>query len=89
MLQLLAELQEATGVTYLFISHNLGVVREISETRDRDEPRARSSSPARPTTVLASPAEPYTRALRAAALDPSTIHGRKPRNVLAVAERVA
>ena len=39
--------------------------------------------------VLARPAEPYTRALRAAALDPSTIHGRKPRSLLAVAERVA
>jgi peptide/nickel transport system ATP-binding protein len=88
VLKLLVELQEATGVTYLFISHNLGVVRELSQNvlvMRRGEiveygPTER---------VLASPAQPYTRALRAAALDPSTIHGRKPRNLLAVAERVA
>jgi ABC-type glutathione transport system ATPase component len=88
VLKLLVELQEATGVTYLFISHNLGVVRELSQNvlvMRRGEivefgPTER---------VLASPAQPYTRALRAAALDPSTIHGRKPRSLLAVAERVA
>ena len=40
-------------------------------------------------SVLARPVQDYTRALRAAALDPSTIHGRKPRHLLAVAERVA
>jgi ABC-type oligopeptide transport system ATPase subunit len=39
--------------------------------------------------VLARPTQDYTRSLRAAALDPSTIHGRKPRHLLAVAERVA
>ena len=88
VLKLLVELQEATGVTYLFISHNLGVVREISQNvlvMWRGEVVEYGPT----ERVLATPAQPYTRALRAAALDPSTIHGRKPRSVLAVAERVA
>ena len=88
VLKLLVELQEATGVTYLFISHNLGVVREISQNvlvMWRGEVVEYGTT----EQVLARPAQPYTRALRAAALDPSTIHGRKPRGVLAVAERVA
>jgi ABC-type glutathione transport system ATPase component len=84
VLRLLVELQEATGVTYLFISHNLGVVREIS--RDVLVMRRGQVVEHGPTAaVLARPAQAYTRALRAAALDPSTIHGRKPRGVLAVA----
>ena len=88
VLRLLVELQEATGVTYLFISHNLGVVREISQTVIVMS-KGRIVETGATGTVLASPVEPYTRALRAAALDPSTIHGRKPRGVLKVAERVA
>ena len=88
VLRLLAELQQATGVTYLFISHNLGVVREISE--NVIVMRRGQVVEAGPTAqVLASPQQPYTRSLRAAALDPSTIHGRKSRAVLRIAERVA
>ncbi len=32
VLDLLREIQHDTGLTYVFISHNLGVVREISDT---------------------------------------------------------
>ena len=88
VLKLLVDLQATSGVTYLFISHNLGVVREISQNvlvMRRGEVVEHGAT----ERVLASPAQPYTRALRAAALDPSTIHGRKPRSVLSVAERVA
>ena len=88
VLKLLVELQAATGVTYLFISHNLGVVRELSQNVAVMR-RGQIVEYGPTDRVLASPAEPYTRALRAAALDPSTIHGRKPRSLLAVAERVA
>ena len=88
VLKLLNELQEATGVTYLFISHNLGVVRELSQNVAVMR-RGQIVEYGPTDRVLASPAEPYTRALRAAALDPSTIRGRKPRSLLKVAERVA
>jgi ABC-type glutathione transport system ATPase component len=88
VLKLLVELQEATGVTYLFISHNLGVVRELSQSVAVMR-KGQIVEHGLTDQVLARPAEPYTRALRAAALDPTTIHGRKPRGLLAVAERVA
>ncbi len=88
VLKLLTELQEATGVTYLFISHNLGVVREISE-RTIVMRRGRIVEEGATEQVLAAPREDYTRMLRSAALDPLTITGRKDRAVLRSAERVA
>ena len=33
VLRLLKSIQDETGITYVFISHNLGVVQEISDTR--------------------------------------------------------
>ncbi|GAB6903431.1 ATP-binding cassette domain-containing protein [Kineosporia succinea] len=87
VLRLLVDLQEQTGVSYLFISHNLGVVREISQ--DVIVMKAGRVVEAGPTRqVLSHPAEPYTQALRAAALDPAAIRGRKPRSVLQ-AQKVA
>ncbi|CAM5571107.1 oligopeptide ABC transporter ATP-binding protein [Streptomyces purpurascens] len=81
VLALLRELQEETGIAYLVIAHNLGVVREMST--DVVVMRAgRVVEAGRTETVLAAPADPYTRALRRAALDPTAIHGVKPRRVL-------
>ncbi|MER6013335.1 ATP-binding cassette domain-containing protein [Streptomyces bluensis] len=81
VLGLLRELQEETGIAYLVIAHNLGVVREIST--DVVVMRSGRVVETGPTAdVLASPADPYTRALRRAALDPTAIHGVKPRRVL-------
>jgi len=84
VLDLLREIQRDTGVAYLFISHNLGVVREISdEVVVLKDGRIVESGPT--DRVLAAPAQPYTRALRRAALDPATMTGRKPRTLVAAA----
>ena len=81
VLAILAQLRQDTGLTYLFISHNLGVVRAISEevlvlragtVVERGETEQ----------VLASPADPYTRRLRRSALEPARMVGRKPREVV-------
>ncbi|MFJ8788618.1 ATP-binding cassette domain-containing protein [Streptomyces sp. NPDC102462] len=81
VLTLLKELQAETGTAYLVIAHNLGVVREIST--DVVVMRAgRVVETGRTAAVLASPAEPYTRALRRAALDPTVIQGVKPRRLV-------
>ncbi|WP_262701308.1 MULTISPECIES: ATP-binding cassette domain-containing protein [Streptomyces] len=78
VLQLLRELQTERGLAYIVISHNLGVVREISsEVVVMRAGRIIESGPT--GRVLSAPAEPYTRALRRAALDPTTMRGRKPR----------
>ena len=81
MLDLLREIRSDTGLTYVFISHNLGVVREISDTivvmKSGDIVESGSTA-----DVLARPAQPYTKALRAAALDPTAMTGIKPRDVV-------
>ncbi len=81
VLDLLREIQQDTGLTYVFISHNLGVVREISETvavMSKGEVVESGAT----TEVLAHPREPYTQALRAAALDPTSMVGVKPRHLM-------
>ncbi|MEU6351887.1 dipeptide/oligopeptide/nickel ABC transporter ATP-binding protein [Streptomyces sp. NPDC047072] len=81
VLTLLRELQAETGIAYLVIAHNLGVVREMST--DVVVMRAGRTVESGPTeTVLAAPADSYTRALRRTALDPTALHGLKPRHVL-------
>lgn len=81
VLDLLREIKRDTGLTYLFITHNLGLVREISDSIIvmRDGVIVEQGGSAE---VLANPQQPYTRALRAAALDPTKMVGVKPRNVL-------
>ena len=81
MLQLLADIQAERGLTYLFISHNLGVVRQISE-RILVMRTGRIVEAGATEDVLRAPQQEYTRALRRAALDPATMRGRKPRDVV-------
>ncbi|MFI8074369.1 ABC transporter ATP-binding protein [Streptomyces sp. NPDC086033] len=82
VLDLLRELREETGITYIVIAHNLGVVREIS-TDVVVLKAGQVVERGRTADVLAAPAEPYTRALRRAALEPTAIRGLKPRTMAA------
>ena len=66
VLNLLVDLQERLGVSYLFISHNLGVVRfACSRVAVLYRGRIVESGPAE--AVCGSPAHPYTKSLFAAA----------------------
>ncbi|GAA2025887.1 ATP-binding cassette domain-containing protein [Catenulispora yoronensis] len=66
VLDLLLEIQERTGVAYLFVSHDLSVVRHISHrVAVFHQGRIVEQGPADPVT--SSPADPYTRRLLLAA----------------------
>jgi ABC-type glutathione transport system ATPase component len=84
VLELLQEIQADTGIAYVFISHNLGVVRQISERVVVMRKGAVVETGAT-GDVLGRPGHPYTRALRRAALDPTTMQGRKPRELVRAA----
>jgi ABC-type oligopeptide transport system ATPase subunit len=62
VVELLLDLQRLFGLTYLFIAHDLRLVREIS-SRVAVMYRGRFVELAPPDTLFSSPAHPYTRAL--------------------------
>lgn len=80
VLNLLADIREQTGVTYLFISHDLAVVRQVSD--EVVVMRRGRIVEAGPTDrVLDDPQHPYTQALLSAV----PRRGWKPRRSLAAA----
>jgi peptide/nickel transport system ATP-binding protein len=69
ILQLLAEIRHDTGVSLVFVSHDLAVVRHLTdETLVMRHGRTVEQGPTE--QVLAEPAAPYTRALLAAVPHP-------------------
>jgi len=71
ILNLMKDLQRRFGLTYLFISHNIGVIRHISD-RVAVMYLGKVVEMADKRALFAEPAHPYTRALLAAvpSLDP-------------------
>jgi microcin C transport system ATP-binding protein len=68
IIALLRRLQEKYGLAYLFISHDLRVVRALADSIIvMKDGTVRESGPA--ADVFANPRDPYTRALLAAALE--------------------
>jgi oligopeptide transport system ATP-binding protein len=78
VINLLKDIQEETGVAYLFIAHDLAVVRSISDRIEvMKSGRVVESGPA--AEVYENPRHPYTRALLAAAPvpDPRAMRARR------------
>ncbi len=81
VLELLADIQSDTGLTYLFISHNLGVVRAIAQ--DTVVMRAgRIVESGSTDDLLSRPQQEYTQRLRRSALEPGLMSGIKPRHLI-------
>ena len=76
IINLMQDLQQELGLTYLFISHNLAVVRHIS-TRIAVMYLGRIVELAEADALFARPAHPYTRALLSAVPVP---HPDRPRH---------
>ncbi|HUT32245.1 MAG TPA: oligopeptide/dipeptide ABC transporter ATP-binding protein [Planctomycetota bacterium] len=83
VLNLLAELQERLGLTYLFIAHNLGVVRHICD-RVAVMYVGRLVELAAVDRLFAAPKHPYTEALLSAVPVPEP--GHRPERVLLTGE---
>lgn len=76
ILNLLADLRAATGIAYLFISHDLAVVRQVSE-RCLVMHHGRVVEAGRTADVLSEPDDDYTRALLAAVPRPGWVPKRR------------
>lgn len=80
ILDVLARLQAERGLTYLFVSHDLALVRQIADTVTvLRHGRVVEHGPA--AEVLENPRHPYTRSLVAAVPDPRGIRSSVPATV--------
>ncbi len=77
IIALLQDLQRTTGVAYLFIAHNLGVIREISD-RVAVMYRGRIVETGPVDEVFDHPQHPYTQALLRAVLEPDPASRHAP-----------
>ncbi|WP_051798266.1 ABC transporter ATP-binding protein [Catenuloplanes japonicus] len=78
ILRILADLRRERGLTFLFISHSLGVVRAVSD-RVLVLNGGKIVEEGVTDEVLRRPRHEYTRRLRRSVLEPALITGRKPR----------
>ncbi|PJJ48248.1 peptide/nickel transport system ATP-binding protein [Mumia flava] len=85
IINLLADLQADTGVSYLFIAHDLGIVRHISD-RIAVMHQGRIVEQGRAERIFDHPQHAYTRKLLAAT-PASTPHGRERRRARRLAHR--
>jgi len=76
VLNLLADIRDASGITYLFISHDLAVVRQVTDRAVvmRDGAIVEANTTA---DLLDHPEHPYTRLLRASVPGPGWIPARR------------
>ncbi len=82
ILNLLVDLQRERGMSYLFVSHDLSVVRHIAD-RVAVMYLGRIVETASMSVLFGKPRHPYTQALLAAAPEPDPVRQRaKPRRVL-------
>jgi oligopeptide transport system ATP-binding protein len=81
VINLLQDLQERLGLTYLFIAHGLGVIRQIS-TRVAVMYLGRIVEMADKADLYEAPRHPYTRALLSASPVPDPLVERKRKRII-------
>jgi peptide/nickel transport system ATP-binding protein len=85
IINLLAELQERLALTYVFIAHDLSVVRQVS-TRTAVMYLGRVVEIGATDQVYAAPAHPYTEALLSAVPTPNPVRGKRGPRILLLGE---
>jgi peptide/nickel transport system ATP-binding protein/oligopeptide transport system ATP-binding protein len=88
IVNLLDDLQDNTGVAYLFVAHDLAVVRHTSD-RIAVMYRSRIVEDGPADRVCDHPAHPYTRALLAAIPDPDPVRQRRRRHERTHLQKIA